>query len=39
LPLAALHKDILELAMASGEGERDTSIVLQVLRRMRREPA
>jgi len=39
LPLAALHKDILELAMASGEGERDTSIVLQVLRRMRRGPA
>jgi len=25
--------------MASGEGDRDTSIVLQVLRRMRREPA
>lgn len=37
LPLAALHKDILELAMASGEGDRDTSIVLQVLRHLRRE--
>jgi 3-hydroxyisobutyrate dehydrogenase-like beta-hydroxyacid dehydrogenase len=38
LPLAGLHKDILELAMASGEGDCDTSIVLQVLRRMRRKP-
>ena len=40
LPLAALHKDILERAMEAGEGDLDTSVVLQVLRRMRRrEPA
>jgi 3-hydroxyisobutyrate dehydrogenase-like beta-hydroxyacid dehydrogenase len=39
LPLAALHKDILEQAMASGEGDLDTSVVLQVLRRLRKEPA
>lgn len=40
LPLAALHKDILEQAMEAGEGDLDTSVVLQVLRRMRRqEPA
>jgi 3-hydroxyisobutyrate dehydrogenase-like beta-hydroxyacid dehydrogenase len=37
LPLATLHRDILEQAMARGEGDLDTSIVLQVLRRMRRE--
>jgi 3-hydroxyisobutyrate dehydrogenase-like beta-hydroxyacid dehydrogenase len=36
LPLAALHKDILEQAMASGEGDLDTAVVLQVLRRMHR---
>ena len=40
LPLAALHKEILEQAMAAGEGDLDTSVVLQGLRRMRRrEPA
>ena len=40
LPLASLHKDILEQAMAAGEGDLDTSVVLQWLRRMRRrEPA
>jgi 3-hydroxyisobutyrate dehydrogenase-like beta-hydroxyacid dehydrogenase len=40
LPLATLHKEILEQAMAAGEGELDTSVVVQVLRRMRRtEPA
>ena len=36
LPLAALHKEILEQAMAAGEGDLDTSVVLQGLRRMRR---
>jgi 3-hydroxyisobutyrate dehydrogenase-like beta-hydroxyacid dehydrogenase len=36
LPLAALHKGILEQAMEAGEGDLDTSVVLQVLRRMRR---
>jgi 3-hydroxyisobutyrate dehydrogenase-like beta-hydroxyacid dehydrogenase len=40
LPLAALHKEILEQAMTAGEGDLDTSVVLQGLRRMRRrEPA
>jgi 3-hydroxyisobutyrate dehydrogenase-like beta-hydroxyacid dehydrogenase len=40
LPMAGLHKDILEQAMEAGEGDLDTSVVLQVLRRMRRrEPA
>ena len=40
LPLASLHKGILEQAMADGEGDLDTSVVVQVLRRMRRpEPA
>jgi 3-hydroxyisobutyrate dehydrogenase-like beta-hydroxyacid dehydrogenase len=40
LPLAALHKGILARAMEAGEGDLDTSVVLQVLRRMRRrEPA
>ncbi len=40
LPLASLHKGILEQAMAAGEGDLDTSVVVQVLRRMRRrEPA
>jgi 3-hydroxyisobutyrate dehydrogenase-like beta-hydroxyacid dehydrogenase len=40
LPLAALHKEILEQAMEAGEGNLDTSVVLQGLRRMRRrEPA
>jgi 3-hydroxyisobutyrate dehydrogenase-like beta-hydroxyacid dehydrogenase len=37
LPLAALHKEILEQAMAAGEGDLDTSVVLQGLRRMRRQ--
>jgi len=36
LPLATLHKEILEQAMEAGEGDLDTSVVLQVLRRMRR---
>ncbi len=35
LPLVAVHKEILERAVADGEGELDTSVVLQVLRRMR----
>jgi 3-hydroxyisobutyrate dehydrogenase-like beta-hydroxyacid dehydrogenase len=40
LPLAQLHKEVLEQAMAAGEGELDTSAVIQVLRRLRRrEPA
>ena len=34
---AALHKEILEQAMAAGEGDLDTSVVLQGLRRMRRQ--
>jgi len=37
LPLATLHKEILERAMASGEGELDTSAVIQVLRRLRQD--
>jgi 3-hydroxyisobutyrate dehydrogenase-like beta-hydroxyacid dehydrogenase len=37
LPLAALHKEILEQAMEAGEGDLDTSVVLQVLRRMGRQ--
>jgi len=37
LPLATLHKEILERAMETGEGDLDTSVVLQVLRRMRRQ--
>jgi len=37
LPLAALHKEILERAMASGEGELDTCAVIQVLRRLRQD--
>jgi len=37
LPLAHLHKEILELAMAAGEGELDTSAVIQVLRRLRQD--
>lgn len=36
LPLARLHKDILERAITAGEGDLDTSAVLQVLRRMQR---
>lgn len=39
LPLARLHKTILERAMDAGEGELDTSAVIQVLRRLRQEPA
>jgi len=40
LPLAQLHRQILEDAMAAGEGDLDTSVVIQVLRRLgRREPA
>lgn len=40
LPLASLHKNILEQAMEAGEGDLDTSVVFQVFRRMRRrEPA
>jgi 3-hydroxyisobutyrate dehydrogenase-like beta-hydroxyacid dehydrogenase len=39
LPLASLHRGILEQAMAAGEGDLDTSVVLRVLRRMRTEPA
>jgi 3-hydroxyisobutyrate dehydrogenase-like beta-hydroxyacid dehydrogenase len=35
LPLTQLHKEILELAMDAGEGELDTSAVVQVLRRLR----
>lgn len=35
LPLAAVHRQILEQAMAAGEGELDTAAVLTVLRRMR----
>jgi 3-hydroxyisobutyrate dehydrogenase-like beta-hydroxyacid dehydrogenase len=37
LPLAHLHKEILELAVASGEGDLDTSAVIQVLRRLRQD--
>jgi len=37
LPLAHLHKEILELAMGAGEGELDTSAVIQVLRRLRQD--
>jgi len=37
LPLAGLHKEILEQAIEAGEGDLDTSVVLQVLRRMRRQ--
>jgi 3-hydroxyisobutyrate dehydrogenase-like beta-hydroxyacid dehydrogenase len=39
LPLARLHKTILERAMDAGEGELDTSAVIQVLRRLRQETA
>jgi 3-hydroxyisobutyrate dehydrogenase-like beta-hydroxyacid dehydrogenase len=39
LPLTSVHKGILERAMEAGEGDLDTSVVLRVLRRMRREPA
>jgi 3-hydroxyisobutyrate dehydrogenase-like beta-hydroxyacid dehydrogenase len=40
LPLAQLHREILENAMAAGEGDLDTAAVIQVLRRLRRqEPA
>ena len=35
LPLATLHQEILERAMARGEGEMDTSAVIRELRRMR----
>jgi 3-hydroxyisobutyrate dehydrogenase-like beta-hydroxyacid dehydrogenase len=35
LPLAHVHKEILELAMDAGEGELDTSAVIQALRRLR----
>jgi len=37
LPLASLHKDILERAMAMGEGDLDTAVVVRVLRRMSRQ--
>jgi 3-hydroxyisobutyrate dehydrogenase-like beta-hydroxyacid dehydrogenase len=36
LPLAKLHKEILELSMARGEGDLDTSAVIRELRRMRK---
>jgi len=39
LPLARLHKTILERAMDAGEGELDTSAVIQVLRRLRQATA
>ncbi len=40
LPLARVHQEILGRAMTAGEGDLDTSAVLQVLRRLRRrEPA
>ena len=40
LPLTQLHKEILEKALAAGEGDLDTSAVIQVLRRLhRQEPA
>ena len=35
LPLAKLHKTILEHAMDAGEGGLDTSAVIQTLRRLR----
>jgi 3-hydroxyisobutyrate dehydrogenase-like beta-hydroxyacid dehydrogenase len=35
LPLATLHREILERAMARGEGDLDTSAVIRELRRMR----
>jgi len=37
LPLAHVHKEILELAMTAGEGDLDTSAVIQVLRRLRQD--
>jgi 3-hydroxyisobutyrate dehydrogenase-like beta-hydroxyacid dehydrogenase len=36
LPLAQLHKTVLEHAMDAGEGDLDTSVVIQTLRRLRR---
>ncbi len=36
LPLARLHKEILERCMASGEGDLDTSAVIRELRRMQK---
>ncbi len=36
LPLARLHKEILERAMARGDADLDTSAVIRELRRMRR---
>ena len=36
LPLARLHKEILERCMAGGEGDLDTSAVIREMRRMRK---
>jgi 3-hydroxyisobutyrate dehydrogenase-like beta-hydroxyacid dehydrogenase len=37
LPLATAHKGVLELAMDAGDGELDTSAVIQALRRLRKD--
>jgi 3-hydroxyisobutyrate dehydrogenase-like beta-hydroxyacid dehydrogenase len=38
LPLARLHRKLLERAMAAGDGELDTSAVIRQIRRMRHPP-